>query len=178
MKRLLVANRGEIAVRIIRTAQEMGIETVLAVSEADTSSVAADLADSVTVIGPAQATKSYLNRAALIEAVRRTEADGVHPGYGFLSEDAEFAQAVEDLGVSWVGPSAKSIALMGNKAAARQAAHDAGVPILEGSRGAANTGEDLLSNGRRRRFNRKGTNYSSIYSYCKITKAISDSIIF
>ncbi|MAS07742.1 MAG: acetyl-CoA carboxylase biotin carboxylase subunit [Ahrensia sp.] len=145
MKRLLVANRGEIAVRIIRTAQEMGIETVLAVSEADTSSVAADLADSVTVIGPAQATKSYLNRAALIEAVRRTEADGVHPGYGFLSEDAEFAQAVEDLGVSWVGPSAKSIALMGNKAAARQAAHDAGVPILEGSRGAANTGEDLLS---------------------------------
>lgn len=145
MKRLLIANRGEIAVRIIRTAQEMGIETVLAASEADTSSVAADLADSVTVIGPAKATTSYLNRAALIEAVRRTGADGVHPGYGFLSEDAEFARAVEDLGASWVGPSSASIALMGNKAAARQAAQDAGVPILAGSKGAADTGEDMLA---------------------------------
>lgn len=134
MKRLLIANRGEIAVRIIRTAQEMGIETVLAASEADTDSVAADLADSVTVIGPAKATTSYLNRDALIEAIRRTGADGVHPGYGFLSEDAEFARAVEELGASWVGPSSTSIALMGNKAAARQAAQDAGVPILAGSR--------------------------------------------
>ncbi|NVN49142.1 acetyl-CoA carboxylase biotin carboxylase subunit [Mycolicibacterium hippocampi] len=136
MKRLLVANRGEIAVRIIRTAQEMGLETVLAASEADRESYAAQLSDLVTVIGPAQAGQSYLNSSALTEAVRSSGADAVHPGYGFLSEDAEFAKSVIATGATWVGPSPESIALMGNKAKARQAAKDAGVPVLAGSDGA------------------------------------------
>lgn len=135
MNRLLIANRGEIAIRIIRSAQEMGIETVLVVSEADESSLAAALADQVTLIGPSQAGRSYLSHDALLEAILRTQADAVHPGYGFLSEDADFAEKVEKLGVTWVGPSSSSIRLMGNKAAARQAADEAGVPILSGSKG-------------------------------------------
>ncbi|MDV8070741.1 acetyl-CoA carboxylase biotin carboxylase subunit [Rhodococcus sp. IEGM 1366] len=143
MKRLLVANRGEIAVRIIRTAQEMGLETVLVVSEADRTSLAAELSDYVSVIGPAQAVQSYLNSAAVIEAVHSSGADAVHPGYGFLSEDAEFARSVEAAGVTWVGPSPDSIALMGNKAAARQAAKEAGVPVLVGSEGAIAAEDDV-----------------------------------
>ncbi|MFE5790437.1 acetyl-CoA carboxylase biotin carboxylase subunit [Rhodococcus erythropolis] len=142
MKRLLVANRGEIAVRIIRTAHEMGLETVLAVSEADRTSLAAELSDCVSVIGPAQAGQSYLNSAAVIEAMHSSGADALHPGYGFLSEDAEFARSVEAAGVTWVGPSPDSIALMGNKAAARQAAKDAGVPVLAGSDGAIAAEDD------------------------------------
>ncbi|MET0450270.1 MAG: acetyl-CoA carboxylase biotin carboxylase subunit [Mycobacterium sp.] len=143
MRRLLVANRGEIAVRIIRTAHEMGMETVLAVSEVDRQSFAAELSDLVTVIGPAQAAQSYLSRQALADAVTTSGADGVHPGYGFLSEDAEFAQNIVDLGVTWVGPSPDAINLMGNKAAARQAAKDAGVPVLKGSDGAVGPDDDL-----------------------------------
>ncbi|OPX08670.1 acetyl/propionyl/methylcrotonyl-CoA carboxylase subunit alpha [Mycobacterium sp. AT1] len=143
MKRLLVANRGEIAVRIIRTAHEVGLETVLAASEADRASLAAELSDYVSVIGPAQAAKSYLNSAAVIEALKASGADAVHPGYGFLSEDAEFARMVEATGATWVGPSPDSIALMGNKAAARQAAKDAGVPVLVGSDGAVGPEDDV-----------------------------------
>ncbi|OZE85349.1 acetyl-CoA carboxylase biotin carboxylase subunit [Rhodococcoides fascians] len=143
MKRLLVANRGEIAVRIIRTAHEMGLETVLAVSEADRASLAAELSDYVTVIGPAQAGQSYLNSAAVIAAIHSSGADSVHPGYGFLSEDAEFARSVEAAGAIWVGPSPDSIALMGNKAAARQSAKDAGVPVLVGSEGAIAADDDV-----------------------------------
>lgn len=142
MKRLLVANRGEIAVRIIRTAQELGLETVLAASEADRESFAAQLSDLVTVIGPAQAGQSYLNSAALIDAVRSSGADAVHPGYGFLSEDAEFARSVLKSGAIWVGPSPESIDLMGNKAQARQAAKEAGVPVLAGSDGALQPDDD------------------------------------
>lgn len=143
MKRLLVANRGEIAARIIRSAQEMGLETVLAASEADRESYAAQLSDLVTVIGPAQASQSYLNSKALTDAVRSSGADAVHPGYGFLSEDAEFAKSVIAAGATWVGPSPDSIALMGNKAQARQAAKDAGVPVLAGSDGALQPDDDV-----------------------------------
>jgi acetyl-CoA carboxylase biotin carboxylase subunit len=143
VKRLFVANRGEIAARIIRTAHEMGMETVLAVSEVDRNSFAAQMSDLVTVIGPAQARQSYLNRQALVDAVAASGADGVHPGYGFLSEDAEFARQIIDLGVIWVGPSPGAIELMGNKAAARAAAQRAGVPILPGSDGAVGTDEDI-----------------------------------
>lgn len=143
MKRLLIANRGEIAARVIRTAHEMGMETVLAVSEADRNSFAAQLSDLVTVIGPAQAGQSYLNREAVVEAARSSGADGVHPGYGFLSEDAEFARQVIDLGIAWVGPSPEAIDLMGNKAAARKAARDAGVPVLTGSDGPVGPHDDL-----------------------------------
>jgi len=143
MKKLLVANRGEIAVRIIRSAKEMGIETVAVVSEADRSSYAAELADAVVVIGPASATQSYLNHEAVISAARESGADAVHPGYGFLSENAEFARKVLDAGLIWVGPSPESIEIMGNKSRARQAAVEAGVPTLPGTDGAIKPGDDV-----------------------------------
>ncbi|WP_261624314.1 acetyl-CoA carboxylase biotin carboxylase subunit [Nesterenkonia marinintestina] len=135
MKRLLIANRGEIARRILRSAKVRGLETVLACSEADEDSVAAREADSFVVIGPAQAQKSYLNIEAILESARDSEADAVHPGYGFLSENPDFAQAVIDAGLTWVGPLPETIRLMGDKAAARRAAEEAGVPILPGSDG-------------------------------------------
>ncbi|MHA7263547.1 acetyl-CoA carboxylase biotin carboxylase subunit [Arthrobacter sp. TMN-37] len=133
LKKLLVANRGEIAVRILRTAHELGLRTVLAASEPDANSYAAELADEVEVIGPAAAARSYLNTEAVLGAATATGCDGVHPGYGFLSENAGFARAVADAGLTWVGPAADAIELMGDKSRARQAARDAGVPTLRGS---------------------------------------------
>lgn len=145
MKKLLVANRGEIAVRIIRTAREMGITTVAVVSEADKSSYAADLADEVIVIGPAPAGLSYLSHDAVLKAAVDSGADAVHPGYGFLSENAEFAHKVIDAGLIWVGPSPASIELMGDKSRARRAAIDAGVPTLPGTEGALQDGDDIAA---------------------------------
>ncbi len=136
MRRLLIANRGEIAVRIIRTAHELGIETVLTVSEPDRQSLGARLADEIAVVGPAQATKSYLNIDSVLGAATEHDCDAVHPGYGFLSENARFARAVIDKGLTWVGPSPESIELMGDKARAREAAKAAGVLTLAGTDGA------------------------------------------
>ncbi len=133
IKKLLIANRGEIAVRIIRAAQELGIATVQVHSEADADALPAQLADEAVSIGPPQAAKSYLNAQAVLDAARQTGADAVHPGYGFLAESAEFAGAVADAGLVFVGPSAHAITLMGDKAAARHAAQDAGVPTVPGS---------------------------------------------
>lgn len=147
MKRLLIANRGEIAVRIIRSAREMGIETVAVVSEPDRTSYTAQLADQVVVIGPAPAGQSYLNHDAVLQAAKESGADAVHPGYGFLSENAEFARKVVDAGLIWVGPSPESIEMMGNKARARQAAIDAGVPSLPGSDGIIKPGDDIAAIG-------------------------------
>lgn len=135
MKRLLVANRGEIAVRIIRAARELGITTVAVYSEADKDALHVGLADESYCVGPAPATASYLNVAGLIEAVVATNADAVHPGYGFLSENADFADAVVDAGASWVGPAASAIREMGDKVAARRCAEAAGVPTVPGSAG-------------------------------------------
>ncbi|MGK0715893.1 acetyl-CoA carboxylase biotin carboxylase subunit [Leucobacter sp. W1153] len=143
MKKLLVANRGEIAVRIIRTAREMGILTVAVVSEADRGSNAERLADESVVIGPAPAGLSYLNHEAVIAAARETGADAIHPGYGFLSENAEFARKVAAAGFTWVGPSPESIDLMGDKSRAREAALAAGVPVLSGTEGALDTSGDI-----------------------------------
>ncbi|MDQ4504234.1 acetyl-CoA carboxylase biotin carboxylase subunit [Sinomonas sp. ASV322] len=144
IRRLLIANRGEIAVRIIRTAQEMGISTVVAVSEADAKSLAARLADAVAITGPAPATASYLNQDAVLSAALEHHCDAVHPGYGFLSENAGFARRVQDAGLVWVGPSPEAIELMGDKARAREAAQAAGVPVLPGSRGQlAHDGDSL-----------------------------------
>ncbi|MCU1574843.1 MAG: acetyl-CoA carboxylase biotin carboxylase subunit [Micrococcaceae bacterium] len=133
--KLFIANRGEIAVRIARTAREMGIETVLGVSEPDAASLAARSADHYVVIGPAQAGASYLNQDALVTAAREQGCDAVHPGYGFLSENADFARKVTEAGLIWVGPNADTIAMMGNKSLARESAAKAGVPVLRGSDG-------------------------------------------
>jgi acetyl-CoA carboxylase, biotin carboxylase subunit len=133
--KLLIANRGEIAVRIARTAREMGIETVAVVSEPDVDSLAARSADAVVVVGPAPAMASYLNQDAIISAARETGCDAVHPGYGFLSENAAFARKVADAGLTWVGPAADAIEMMGNKSLARESARRAGVPVLPGSDG-------------------------------------------
>ncbi len=145
MKKLLIANRGEIAVRIIRTAREMGIHTVAVVSEADKGSYAAELADEAVVIGPAPAGLSYLNHSAVLKAAADTGADAIHPGYGFLSENAEFARAVRAAGLIWVGPSPESIELMGNKSRARKAAIDSGVPTLAGTEGALGPDDDAAA---------------------------------
>ena len=143
MKKLLIANRGEIAVRIARTAKEMGIATVAVVSEADRDSNVARLADETVVIGPPPAGLSYLNHDAVIDAARSTGADALHPGYGFLSENAAFARRVIEAGITWVGPSPEAIDLMGDKSRARSAAIAAGVPVLAGTEGALDTDGDI-----------------------------------
>lgn len=145
MKKLLIANRGEIAVRIIRAAKEMGIATVAVVSEADRGSNAARYADETVVIGPAPAGLSYLNHDAVLAAAAETGADAIHPGYGFLSENADFARKVQQAGLTWVGPNPDSIDLMGDKARARQAAIEAGVPVLAGTDGVLDVSGDIES---------------------------------
>jgi acetyl-CoA carboxylase biotin carboxylase subunit len=141
IRKLLIANRGEIAVRIIRAARELGIATVQVHSKADTDSLAVRLADEAVEIGPAQASKSYLRREAILAAAQATDADAIHPGYGFLAENADFAAAVEAAGLIFVGPTAQSIRLMGDKVAAREAAAAAGVPTVPGSRGRLESAE-------------------------------------
>ncbi|MEZ3159500.1 acetyl-CoA carboxylase biotin carboxylase subunit [Microbacterium sp. BWT-B31] len=143
MKKLLIANRGEIAVRIIRSAKELGIVTVAVLSEADRGSNAERLADEAVVIGPAPARLSYLNHEAILDAAARTGADAIHPGYGFLSENAVFARKVQAAGIVWVGPDPASIELMGDKSRARQAAIAAGVPVLTGTDGVLDTTADI-----------------------------------
>jgi acetyl-CoA carboxylase biotin carboxylase subunit len=122
ISRVLIGNRGEIAVRIIRACQGLGIETVLAVSEADRDSMPARLANRTICIGPASASESYLNYKAIVTAALGTGADAVHPGYGFLAESPELAEACAAEGVTFVGPSAEQIRLMGNKLQARMLA--------------------------------------------------------
>ena len=144
MKKLLIANRGEIAVRVARTAREMGIETVLVASEPDANSLAARTADIVVVVGPAPAPASYLNQDAIISAALDSGCDAVHPGYGFLSENSAFARKVADAGLTWVGPDADAIEMMGNKSMARESARKAGVPVLRGSDGPLDPGADAI----------------------------------
>jgi acetyl-CoA carboxylase biotin carboxylase subunit len=141
IRTLLIANRGEIAVRIIRAARELGIRTVQAYSDADLESLAVKLADAAVNIGPPRATKSYLDIAAIIAAARSAQADAVHPGYGFLAENANFAEAVEAAGLTFVGPPGSVIRMMGDKVAAREAATRAGVPTVPGSVGRIDTPE-------------------------------------
>ena len=139
--RVLIANRGEIAVRIARTLREMDIESIGVYSEADLHAVHVEVADVAVPIGPAAPSASYLNIPALVAAAQRTGAEAVHPGYGFLSENAAFARAVQAAGLTWIGPSPETQELLGNKLAARRAVADSQVPIVPGLLMALGEGE-------------------------------------
>ena len=144
IKRLFIANRGEIAVRIVKAAQAMGIHTIQAYSEADDSMLAVRMADEAVCIGAAQSALSYLNVEGIVEAAKSTNADAVHPGYGFLAENADFVRALDAAGIVFVGPSADTIDRMGDKVSARQAAQAAGVPVVPGSKGRLDTTDDAI----------------------------------
>jgi len=144
-KRLLVANRGEIAVRVMRACSDIGVETVAIYSDLDVSAVHARLADRAINVGPGPPADSYLNIPAIIEAAKRSEAAAIHPGYGFLAENGDFAQAVIDAGLVWVGPQPEVMRTMGDKTAARAAAADAGVATVPGTARPVTGADEVLS---------------------------------
>jgi acetyl-CoA carboxylase biotin carboxylase subunit len=153
IRKLFIANRGEIALRVIRTARRMGIATVLGASEADAASLPALEADEVAIVGPGPSSQGYLAIDRVVAAARASGADAVHPGYGFLSENADFARAMEEAGITFVGPSITTLEGMGDKLAARRLATEAGLPVLLGGEAetpeavrqrAAETGYPLL----------------------------------
>ena len=132
-EKVLIANRGEVALRIHRACREMGIKTVAVHSQADASAMHVRLADEAVCIGPARSVDSYLNKSAIISAAMITGVDAIHPGYGFLSEDADFAEMVEEHGIAFIGPKPEQIRMMGDKLKAREFAKECGLPIIEGS---------------------------------------------
>src|SRR5215213_11220366 len=144
-KKVLIANRGEIAVRIICACKELGIRTVAVYSEADRNSLHVRFADEAICIGPAKSTRSYLDIPSVISAAEITNVDAIHPGYGFLSENADFAEVCEASRITFVGPKPEVIRTMGLKQLARESMKAAGVPILPGSEGIVKSTEEGLS---------------------------------
>ncbi len=144
IKKVLIANRGEIALRVIRACRDMGIRTVAVYSTADKDAMHVKLADESVCIGPAQSSESYLNESAILTAALLTNADAIHPGYGFLSERADFVDKVEQHGLIWIGPNSDMIRKMGDKVNAKQTAIKCGLPVVPGSEGALRDIEDAL----------------------------------
>ncbi|HET6318647.1 MAG TPA: biotin carboxylase N-terminal domain-containing protein, partial [Chloroflexota bacterium] len=142
-QRLLIANRGEIAVRVIRACRELGISPIAVYSEADRHALHVRMADSARLIGPPPASESYLHVERILEAAKATAADAVHPGYGFLAENAEFAQACADAGMVFVGPPPKAMRDLGLKTEARKLMQRAGVPVVPGTLEPVSEIEDL-----------------------------------
>src|SRR4029077_2153062 len=143
MRRVLIANRGEIAVRVARACREHGLASVAVYSDADRDAPHVRAADDAVAIGPAPARESYLCVEALLQAARSAGADAVHPGYGFLAENAAFARAVIDAGLTWIGPAPEVIAVMGDKVVARAKVSAAGVPVVPGAEVAAADGAEV-----------------------------------
>ena len=144
--KVLIANRGEIALRVQRACRELGIKTVAVFSEADADAKYVRLADEAVCIGPANSTDSYLNIPAIISAAEVTNAEAIHPGYGFLSENADFAERAEESGYVFIGPKPESIRLMGDKVSAKKEMIDAKVPVVKGSDGVLpDDPKDILS---------------------------------
>lgn len=143
-RKILIANRGEIAVRIIRAARELGIATVAVYSTADKEALHTLLADEAVCIGPGKATESYLNINAVLSAAVLTEAEAIHPGFGFLSENSKFATMCEEVGIKFIGPSGHVMDMMGDKINARAQMIKAGVPVIPGSGGEVHNSEEAL----------------------------------
>ncbi|MFQ5581958.1 MAG: acetyl-CoA carboxylase biotin carboxylase subunit [Mariprofundaceae bacterium] len=143
--KILIANRGEIAVRIIRACKELGIQTVAVYSEADREAMHTRLADEAVCIGPAPGVQSYLSIPAIMSAAEVTDAEAIHPGYGFLAENADFAEIVTASGYTWIGPSTQSMRTMGDKVAAKKAMKTANVPLVPGSDGAVKTADEAIA---------------------------------
>src|SRR5437667_1642800 len=145
--KVLVANRGEIAIRVFRTLRELGIGTVAVYSEGDRASLHVAYADEAFLLGPTPAAESYLRVERILDAAARAGAEAIHPGYGFLAENAAFARAIEDAGLVWIGPPPAAIELMGSKTAARTAMQEAGVPIIPGTTDPVGSVDELLAPG-------------------------------
>ena len=144
LRRVLIASRGEIALRVLRSCRELGIETVAAYSEADSESLHVQLATQAVCVGPARAADSYLNQEALLTVAKAAGCDAVHPGYGFLSENADFSDTCAAAGLIFIGPSGEAIRKAGSKSAAREIMRAAGVPVTPGSDGAVRSAEEAL----------------------------------